>query len=48
MAVAICVKKDSYILLNYGTISWFIHTEVYLAKTERMKEKIATAEPTRI
>jgi hypothetical protein len=33
-------KKDSLILLNYGTISGFIYTEVYLAKTERKKEKL--------
>jgi hypothetical protein len=47
MAVTIYVK-DSLILLNYGTILGFIYTEVYLAKTERKKEKIATVEPTRI
>jgi hypothetical protein len=41
-------KKDSLIHLNYGTISRFIYIAVYLAKTERIKEKIATTEPTRI
>jgi hypothetical protein len=42
------MKKDSLILLNYGTIFEFIFPEVYLANTERKKEKIATAEPIRI
>jgi hypothetical protein len=48
MAVTIYIKKDSYILLNDETLSRFISTEVYLAMIERKKEKIATAEPTRI
>jgi hypothetical protein len=48
MAVTIYVKTTLSFFYTIGTISWFIYTEVYLAKRQRTKEKIATAEPTRI
>jgi hypothetical protein len=41
-------KSTLSFFVNYGTISGFINTEVYLAKTERKKEKIVPAELTRI
>jgi hypothetical protein len=40
--------KDSLILQNDGRVSEFIYPDIYLAKIERKKEKIATAEPTNI